>query len=275
MRNSPAAPGVVQKMILVTGATGNVGRAVMTQLNPGEARALLRSTGADLARPETLTTALDGVDTVFLVWPFLTPDGAGETLDVINRHARRVIYLSSSAVRFGRDTDPITRLHADLEAAVQATGLEWTILRADTFASNALGWAAQLHSGGVVRGPDSAATAVIDPADIAAVAVRVLREAQPGATHTLTGPEVLSRADQVRILGTALGRELTFAPTPFDDARAQLLADGRPPALVEALIDSAENRPRSDLVTSAVQELTGRPARTFREWADRNLNAYS
>ena len=116
MRNSPAAPGVVQKMILVTGATGNVGRAVMTQLNPGEARALLRSTGADLARPETLTTALDGVDTVFLVWPFLTPDGAGETLDVINRHARRVIYLSSSAVRFGRDTDPITRLHADLEA---------------------------------------------------------------------------------------------------------------------------------------------------------------
>ncbi|MEV5965910.1 NAD(P)H-binding protein [Kribbella sp. NPDC051952] len=259
-------------MILVTGATGNVGREVMTQLP--DARPLDRRSGADLAKPETLAGSLDGVDTVFLVWPFLTADGADATLDAIAQHARRIVYLSSSAVHFGPDTDPITRLHADLETAVQESGLEWTILRADTFASNALGWAGQLRAGDVVRGPESAPTAVIDPADIAATAVRVLLEPRPGTTLTVTGPEVLSRADQVAILGAALERELTFEATPFDQARAQLLADGRPAALVEALIGSAERRPRSDLVTSTVQELTGSPARSFREWADGNVDAY-
>ncbi|WP_371407456.1 nucleoside-diphosphate sugar epimerase [Kribbella sp. NBC_00662] len=218
---------------------------------------------------------MQDVDTVFLIWPFLTADGAVATLGEIARHARRVLYLSSSAVRFGADTDPITRLHAELEAAVRQSGLEWTILRADTFASNALGWAGQLRTGDIVRGPDNAATAVIDPADIAAAAVHVLHEPQPGALHTLTGPEVLTRADQVAILGAALGRALTFAPTPFDEARAQLRADGRPDALVEALIGSAQNRPASDLVTDAVQDLTGRPARSFRAWADRNAAAFA
>jgi uncharacterized protein YbjT (DUF2867 family) len=208
-----------------------------------------------------------------LIWPFLTSEGADTVLAKIAQHARRVVYLSSSAVRFGAGTDPITQLHADLEAAVQASGVEWTILRADTFASNALGWAGQLRAGDVVRGPDSAPTAVIDPADIAASAAAVLRAPQPG-THTLTGPEVLSRADQVRVLGDALDRRLIFEATPFADARAQLLADGRPPALVEALIGSAQNRPASDLVTGTVQALTGRPAGSFRAWADRNGGVY-
>ena len=257
-------------MILVTGAGGNVGRE-LTALLP-DAKTLDRRAGADLAKPETLD--LDGVDSVFLIWPFLTSDGAPAALARIAEQARRVVYLSSSAVRFGAGTDPITRLHADLEAAVQESGLEWTILRADTFASNALGWAGQLRAGDVVRGPDSAATAVIDPADIAAVAAAVLRDPRPSTTFTLTGPEVLSRTDQVRILGAALGRELRFEARPYDDARAQLLADGRPPALIEALIGSAENRPASDLVTTTVEDVTGRPAGSFRAWAGRNLGAF-
>jgi uncharacterized protein YbjT (DUF2867 family) len=259
-------------MILVTGAGGNVGREV-TALLP-DARSLDRRSGADLARPETLTAALQDVKTAFLIWPFLTADGAAATLGKIAQHARGVVYLSSSAVRFGADTDPIARLHADLEAVVQQSGLDWTILRADTFASNALGWAGQLRAGDTVRGPDSAATAVIDPADIAAAAVHLLTDSQSRTTHTVTGPQVLSRADQVAILGTALGRQLTFEPTPFAAARAQLTADGRPAALVEALIGSAERRPRSDLVTTTVQDLTGRPARGFRAWADRNAAAF-
>lgn len=262
-------------MILVTGATGNVGRELVAQLPADEVRTLDRGSGADLSRPETLTGALEAVDTVFLIWPFLTAEGATATLDAISQQAERVVYLSSSAVRFGRDTDPITRLHSDLEQAVEQSGLEWTVLRADTFASNALGWAGQIRAGDVVRGPDNAATAVIDPGDIAAAAVRVLLDPQPGTTHTLTGPEVLSRADQVEILGTTLGRTLTFEPTPFDEARAQMLADGRPQALVDALLTSAERRPRSDLVTTTVAELTGRPARTFLDWAGQNAGAFS
>ncbi|MDX2973446.1 Rossmann-fold NAD(P)-binding domain-containing protein [Kribbella solani] len=259
-------------MILVTGAGGNVGRE-LTGLLP-DARPLDRGTGADLAKPDTLDAALREVDAVFLVWPFLTSAGGAAVLEKIAQYARRVVYLSSSAVRFGAGTDPITRLYAGLEAAVRESGVEWTILRADTFASNALGWAGQLRSGDVVRGPDSAATAVIDPVDIAAVAAGVLREPAPGTTLTLTGPEVVSRSDQVRILGAALGRELTFEPTPFEAARAQLLADGRPPELVEALIGSAQNRPASDLITTTVQAHTGRPASTFHTWSTRNAPAF-
>jgi uncharacterized protein YbjT (DUF2867 family) len=271
--SSPQIPELAMNMILITGAGGNVGRE-LTALLPG-ARALDRGTGADLAKPATLGDALRGVDSVFLIWPFLTSDGAEAALAKISGYARRVVYLSSSAVRFGADTDPITRLHTDLEAAVQASGLEWTILRADTFASNALGWAGQLRAGDVVRGPDNAATAVIDPADIAAAAAAVLRAPHPSTTHTLTGPEVLSRADQVRILGAALGRELSFEPTPYAEARRQLLADGRPPALVEALIGSAQNRPASTLVTDTVEQLTGHAAHTFRHWATEHTAAFT
>ena len=88
-----------------------------------------------------------------------------------------------------------------------------------------------------------------------------------GAKHVLTGPQVLSRAGQVRMIGEAIGRRLRFEKVPVQVAREQMLADGRPPALVEALLASAETRPASDVVTSTVEQITGTAARTFREWA--------
>jgi uncharacterized protein YbjT (DUF2867 family) len=109
---------------------------------------------------------------------------------------------------------------------------------------------------------------VIHERDVAAVAVRALTGAgRPGARHVLTGPQVLSRAGQVSIIGEAIGRPLRFEKVPAPVAREQMLADGRPPALVEALLASAETRPASDLVTSTVEQVTGTPARTFRDWA--------
>ncbi|MFI7636713.1 NAD(P)H-binding protein [Nonomuraea sp. NPDC049400] len=268
--------------ILVTGATGNVGREVLTQLVSvgGPVRALVRTARrldagveaaeGDLSRPDTLAQALADVETVFLVWPFLTTEGAPAVLDVIRGHARRVVYLSSSGVNdeAGRQTDPINQLHADMESLIKKSGLEWTFLRADTIASNTRGWAAQIRGTGVVRGPDIAATAVVDPRDVAAVAARVLADdGHVGATYVLTGPEVVSRAQQVRAIGEAVGRPLRFEEVPVETAREQMLADGMPPALVEALLASAEQRPHAGLITSAVEEITGTPARTFRQWA--------
>ncbi|MBA9002161.1 NAD(P)H-binding protein [Thermomonospora cellulosilytica] len=277
--------------VLVTGATGNVGRQVVLRLlSTGTAvRALVRRPesaglpegarvwGGDLSEPDTLEGALTGIDTVFLIWPFLTAEGASAVLEVIARHARRVVYLSSSGVSDDaeRQTDPINQLHADMERLIEKSGLEWTVLRSDTLASNALGWAEQIRTTHVVRGPDIAATAVIHERDVAAVAVRALTDdGHAGVKHVLTGPQVLSRAEQVHAIGEAIGRPTRFEKVPVQAARQQMLADGRPPALVEALLASAETRPDSNLITSTVEEITGVPARTFRSWAEEHADHF-
>ncbi|MCF3102232.1 NAD(P)H-binding protein [Streptomyces roseoverticillatus] len=277
--------------ILVTGATGNVGRQVVGQLlAAGTAvRALARVpeaaglpegvdvVGGDLSEHGTLEGALEGAGTVFLVWPFLTTEGAPAVLEAIARHARRIVYLSSSGVDEDaeRQTDPINQLHADMERLIEKSGLEWTVLRAATIASNARGWAGQIRTTQVVRGPDMAATAVVHERDIADVAVRALTDVgHVGATYVLTGPQVLSRAQQVHTIGEAIGRPVSFEKVPVQLARQQMLADGRPPALVEALLAGVETRPASNLITSAVEEITGAPARTFRAWAQEHAEEF-
>ena len=232
--------------ILVTGATGNVGREVTAQLVSAGVgvRALVRDARAcrfregvevaegDLSVPGTLEATLSGIEAVFLVWPFLSSDGAPAVLAPIAGTARRLVYLSSSGVNDDtqRQTDPINQLHADMESLIEASGLQWTILRANTIASNTLGWAGQIRRGDVVRGPDIAPTAVIDQRDVAAVAARVLTgDGHTGMKHVLTGPQVLSRAEQVRMIGEAIGRPLRFEKIPVRVARGQMLADGRPP----------------------------------------------
>ncbi|MFE6700467.1 NAD(P)H-binding protein [Streptomyces sp. NPDC057718] len=274
---------------LVIGSTGNVGKEVADRLVAAGTvpRALSRrekvpdegvgrvpggveAVVGDLSEPATLEAALAGVGSVFLVWPFLTTEHAPAVLDAIGRHARRVVYVSSSGVdrTAERQTDPIRQLHADMEALIEKSGLEWTVLRADAFASNARGWAGQIRTGDVVRGPDTAATAVIDERDIATVAVRALTEdGHVGAAYVLTGPQVLSRAQQVQAISDAVGRPLRFEAVPPDIARERMLADGRPPALVDALLAGAEARPASELITTTVEDITGAPARTFARWA--------
>ncbi|MCX5387448.1 NAD(P)H-binding protein [Streptomyces sp. NBC_00083] len=277
--------------ILVTGATGNVGRHVVGQLlAAGTAvRALARApesaalpqgvkvVGGDLAQPDTLRAALAGSDTLFLIWPFLTAERAPAVLKVIAQHARRIVYLSSSGVNEDaeRQTDPINQLHADLERLIERSGMEWTFLRSNTIASNTRGWAEQIRTTHVVRGPDIAATAVVHERDIAAVAVRALvDDGHAGMKHILTGPQVLSRAEQVHAIGEAIGHPTRFERVSVEVARQQMLADGRPPALVEALLASADTRPESNLITSTVEEVTGAPARTFRSWAEEHADDF-
>ncbi|MEV0621840.1 NAD(P)H-binding protein [Nonomuraea sp. NPDC050404] len=274
-------------MILVIGATGNVGRQVLSQLHAmgtADVRALVLPRAAASARvpngigvavgsldaPDGLAEALTGIETVFLVWPFLSTRGAPAVLEAIARNARRLVYLSSIGVdgRPEERDDPIFKLHAGMERLIEESGLPRTVLRADTIASNTLSWADQIRATGVVRGPLTAPTAVIDPRDIAAVAVRTLTDdTHLGSTYRLTGPRTISRPEQVLAIGAAIDRELRFEEVPVQDSRAQMLADGRPPALVDALLSAAENRSASTLVTSTVADLTGRPPRSFQQWA--------
>ncbi|MGW7481303.1 NAD(P)H-binding protein [Nonomuraea muscovyensis] len=267
--------------VLVTGATGTVGRQVAAHLGGtgAEVRALARDPRAleqqgievvrgDLADPHTLHAPLAGVDAVFLVWPFATAEGMAEVLDVIAEHARRVVYLSSAAVR-----DHEQRA----ERLIERTGLAWTFLRPHVFAANALRWATQIRAEGAVRGPYGAATmAPIHEHDIAAVAVRALTgDGHDGASYELTGPESLAQTEQVRVIGEVIGRPVRWIETSPATARREMLDRGWPDAAVDGVLQAqAALVTEPGPVTSTVEKVTGAAARTFREWVHDHSSAF-
>lgn len=270
--------------ILVTGAAGNLGREIVDRLQahgsrvrrlvrrPVEPRPGIESVVGDLTDPAVVRAALVDIDAVFLIWPLLNVAAAHGLAAELVEAAPRIVYLSSAAIDDHNpdQSDPIVQVHADMEALLQDSGLRPVVLRSDTLASNVRGWAAQLRVGDVVAGPDIARTAVVDERDVADAAVAVLladhAELDSGP-YLLTGPELLSRADQVARLGSALGRRLRFDAVPANLARAHMLADGRARPLVEALVSASLHRPESNLVTDHVERLTGQQAGTFAQWA--------
>src|SRR5438094_2841896 len=232
--------------ILIIGATGNVGRQVLSQLPATgvRVRALVRNphtaglpphvdvVRGDLTLPETLDGCLDGIDAVFLVWT-APPAAVAPALERIAKHARRIVFLSSpykTAHPFfqGGQPNPVTALHAEIERLIETSGRQWTFLRPGMFAANALSWwAPQIRAGGdVVRWPYVAApTAPIHERDIAAVAVRALCEdGHAGAEYVLTGPQSQSQFEQISTIGDVIGRSLRREEMSPDEARRELLA---------------------------------------------------
>ena len=225
--------------VLVTGATGRVGRAVVDSLIAAgvPVRALTRRPEAaalpanvevvtgDLTVPESLDAALRDVGAVFLVWT-VPLASAPAVVERLAARARRVVFLSSphqTPHPFFQQPNPMAVLHADIERLIAAAGLESTIIRPGMFASNTLfWWAPAIRADGVVRWPYGAAeTAPVDDRDVAAVAARTLYEdGHAGGDYVLTGPESLSQAEQVRIIG-----DVTRAPDQVRGAVA-----GRVPA---------------------------------------------
>jgi uncharacterized protein YbjT (DUF2867 family) len=274
-----------QQPILVVGATGHVGRQVATQLHDQglPVRAVTRDPAgaglpggvevapADLTEPATLEARLDGAAAVFLVWPLLTTEAAPAVVERLAGSARRVVYLSSMGRPDGRGgrTAPIP-LHAEMERLIERSGLEWTFLRPGGFATNTIMWAPQVRAGGVVRWPFAAAArSLIHEADIAAVAVHALTgEGHAGARYVLSGPETVTQAEQVRQIGEAIGRATRFEEIPPEVARGQLVDAWGDAAFVDsALATWASFEPEPELVTHTVEQVTGSPARSFRQWA--------
>ena len=271
-----------QGVILVAGATGNVGRQVVAQLREAGAavRALARDPGraalpagvdvvrGDLTDPDHLHAALDGVESVFLLWPSLATDGAAAAVDAIKRYARRVVYLSAMAV----SDDPAQRtgsLWGTVEHLIEQSGLEWTFVRPGGFATNTLGWAPQIRADGVVRDAyGAAARSLIHERDIAAVSVRALTgDGHAGRRYVLTGPQVVSQEEQVRTIGEVIGRPVRWEEIPREAARQRLVAAWGDPTFVDAALDYyASLVTQPEPVTATVEKLTGTPARTFREW---------
>jgi len=281
--------------VLVTGATGRVGRGVVDRLvdagvpvraltHRPEAAATLPAdvevvTG-DLTVPESLDAALRGVGAVFLVW-VVPPATAPAVVDRLATHARRVVFLSSphrTAHPFFQQPNPMAVLHADIERLIAAAGLESTIIRPGMFASNVLfWWADAIRADGVVRWPYGAAeTAPVDDRDVAAVSARTLYEdGHAGGDYVLTGPESLSQADQVGIIGDVLGRRVKFEELSPDEFRRE--TDGSWPRPVVDMLLAAWGATigRPAFVTSTVSDVLGSPARSFRQWVADHRGAFA
>ncbi|XVQ12064.1 NAD(P)H-binding protein [Spirillospora sp. CA-255316] len=280
--------------ILVTGATGNVGRHVVDGLVAGgrPVRALTRSpetarlpAGAHIVRgdhadPAVLEKALDGVDGVFLVWPFPSTGPAPAVVDAIARHARRVVLLSSIAVRddVERQTDPIGTVHAALERPIERSSLEWTFLRPGGFAVNTLAWAPEIRATGTVEDAfGEAAMPLIHEADIAAVAVRALTEdGHAGEKYALTGAEVMTQAGFARTIGETIGRPVRWQEIPRETARQKKIAQGLPPDIADFILDGYEAMVKTPApTTTTVEDLTGTRPRPFQEWARDHTHSFT
>lgn len=273
-------------MILITGATGNVGSEVVEQLrhtgqpvrvmsrNPEKADfpENVEVVRGDLNDAESVKSVLDGVQKVFLIQ---TPDSDDFPGLAKQSGVEHIVFLSAAAIEVQID-NVIGQTHLKKEEFIKESGVAWTFLRPGAFMSNALQWTNSIQSEGVVRAPfGDIGMAPIDPHDIAAAAVTALTETgHNGQIYSMNGPEVLTPREQVQILSTATGKDIRFENISRDAAKERM-ARFIPEPIVEASLDliqfSAEHPAQ---VSNTVKEVTGRNARTFKQWAEEHAELF-
>ena len=281
--------------VLVTGATGRIGRMVIDQLIDADVpvRALTRRPEAaaslpanvevvtgDLTEPASLDAGLRGAGAVFLVWT-APPATVTAVVERVAAPARRVVFLSSphqTPHPFFRQPNPMAVLHADIERLIAAAGAESVVLRPGMFASNCLSWwAGAIRAGDVVRWPYAAAeTAPVDDRDVAAAAARTLyQDGYAGGDYVLTGPESLSQAAQVSIIGEVLGRRITFQELSPDEFRRETAGSWPRPAVDMLLAAWGATIGRPAFITSDVSSILGSAPRSFRQWVAGHAAAFT
>ncbi|MFE4698291.1 NAD(P)H-binding protein [Streptomyces sp. NPDC056738] len=280
-------------MLVVTGATGNVGRSLVRILATGGARVTATSRGisdadvprdvehvrADLADPESLRPVFDGAEALFL-----QNGGAGahllsprDILDVAKAGGvGRVVLLSSQGVA----TRPGSASHGDvarsIEDAVRESGLDWTILRPGGFDSNAYAWAESVRTERTVAAPFAdIGLPTVDPDDIAEVAATALREdGHAGRIYELTGPALNTPRQRAEAIADALGEPVRFVEQTRDEARAQMLRFMPEPVVETTLAILGEPTPAEQRVSPDIERVLGRAPRTFADWARRHVAAF-
>jgi uncharacterized protein YbjT (DUF2867 family) len=283
-------------MILVTGATGNVGREVVNLLlsSGKQVVAVTRNptiaalpdgahvVESDPSHPHTLAKALSGVESIFISPRALGDATAGAaTAELLKlaaaQGAQRVVVVSADTVEYGGGEKRFSDAFRRVEDAARASGLQWTILRCADFAVNALVWVPQIRQSGVVRGVSGdGATSVIHERDVAEVSARILLDAaHAGRSYVLTGPQSLTQRARVRLIGEAIGRDVSWVEVAPEQFRQAILAQGLPEHVPDRLIGYWSNRvlqpgPSSD----AVEQILGRPALTFAKWAAEHAAAF-
>ena len=273
-------------MLLITGATGNIGGPLVTQLlGSGEQ---VRVRAHDVARARTrlptdvdvvgadvpLATALAGCDRAFFLdhaGPGLAAAGLAFATAARDAGVRHVVVVSSGTIEMQPPT-AIGRWHLALEHAFD--GVACTFLRPDNFASNALRWATTIRERGMVFAakPDGHSVP-IDPADIAAVAhTALVQPGHAGKTYTLSGPQVMTAREQVAALAEVLGKAVQLVEVPNDRARTGMMGAGMSAEMADAILELLGHAPRP---TTTVRDVTGREPRTFAVWAAEHRAAFA
>lgn len=272
-------------MILVTGATGTIGGHLIRLLTQRGVpfRAMSRNPGnlpnavrADFTDPASLASAVTDIDAIFLVT--VTPSAAHDSALLAAAQeagVRKIVKLSAigSGERFNGAV--VGTWHLAAEQAIADSGLAWTMLRPPSFASNFLPYRELINAGEPL--PDMLGPTrqgIVDPRDVSAVAVEaLLDDAHNGRRYDLTGPELLTFADQATILERVLDRPVK---TVAVDADAQLAAAGMPTEAVAAVTTGVgwARAGGAAYVTDQVSRVLGRPASTFEQWAVDHRTAF-
>ncbi|MGW2272535.1 SDR family oxidoreductase [Streptomyces yangpuensis] len=278
-------------MIVVTGATGNVGRPLTRALaEAGEqvtavsrhAAAVpdgVRHVPADLTEPQGLAPVLEGAKALFLLLSgdLHAPDArpAGVIDLAVASGVRRVVLLSSQGVAT-RPLGPSRIALRAVEDALQESGLDWAVLRPGGFASNTLAWAESVRTHGTVAAPfGGVGVPVVDPADIAEVAAAcLLDDRHTGGVYELTGPEVITPRRQAEAIAAALGTPVRFHELTREEARAAMTRFV-PPELADDTLDIIAAPNTAELrISPDVRRVLGRDPRPFSGWVTRNIAAF-
>jgi uncharacterized protein YbjT (DUF2867 family) len=276
--------------ILVTGATGNVGSAVLGNLGTtdGNLRALahdessarsLQDRGVeavvgDFLEPETLGPALEGVSTVLLITP-IHPEQVTQASNVIRAAKEsgndpRIVRLSVHQASHEAPSRN-SRQHAEIEDELRLSGLAYTLLRPTTFMQNTLATARTVASEGRIYQPfKDGKLGMIDARDIGEVAAKVLtEEGHEGEVYTLTGPAAISFYDIAETLSEILGKEVSYINIPLEKAKEAMLNMGLSEWRAEVLIEyaKAHSEGYSNFTTEDVEQLTGHPATSYKKFA--------
>jgi uncharacterized protein YbjT (DUF2867 family) len=274
--------------ILVTGATGAIGRHVVDQLAQAGAqvRALTRNPSAanlpdsveviqgDLARPETLSSAFDNVERMYL---FPVPATATEVVGMAKKAGvRRIVTHSSASAPWEAKYHPRGLYFLLVERVVEAAGVEWTHVRPNGLMSSTLAWAETIRAEHVVRAPyGAAAYAHVHEADVAEVAVAALLEdCHVGKKYIVSGPESITQIEQVRAIGAAIGREIRFEELTPEQAR-KLWSQFMPEAEIDAelmILGESVDKPKKAWKT--FEQVIGRPGRNYAQWAAEHANDF-
>jgi uncharacterized protein YbjT (DUF2867 family) len=276
--------------ILITGATGNVGSAVLDILSSTDAnlRALvhdepkaqsLRDRGVeailgDFLDPESLAPALEGVGTVLLITP-IHPEQVRQAANVIEAardsdNDPRIVRLSVAQASHEAPTKN-SRQHAQIEEELISSRLPYTLLRPTTFMQNTLATARAVASEGRIYQPfKDGKLGMIDARDMGKVAAKVLtEEGHEGKTYTLTGPAAISFHDIAEMLSAVLRKKVDYVPISLEKAKEAMLGMGLSEWKAEVLIEyaRAHSEGYSNFTTEDVEQLTGHPATSYRAFA--------
>lgn len=282
---------MITPTVLVTGATGTVGSALVPAIlerhvhvramtrNPTYAARGAETVVADLSDPDTLTPALDGVDAVFLNSPS-TEDAAALQIGFIDLAAEhgvdQIVLLSQYGARLDSPVR-FLRWHAEVENHLQQLSINHTVLRPNLYLQSLLGFADTIAQGVLAAPIGEAAVSAIDTRDIAAAAAAVLTTTgHDGHTYTLTGPRPIAHAEIAAALSTATGVPVAFHDLPPEQFAAALEAY-LPRWQLDGLTEDYAHYARGEAaaVTTAVADLTGLPALDVTEFAADHASAFT